>query len=48
MKDQFLENYNIAKYYGLLSEYLKYYRFFRKQGVSRSFAAYYSSKEIGV
>jgi hypothetical protein len=48
MIDQFVENYYMAKSYGLLSEYLKYYRFFRKQKVSRAFAAYYSSKEIGV
>ena len=48
MRDQFLENYYIAKSYNMVDDYLWYYRFFRKQGVSRTFAAYYSIKEIGV
>jgi hypothetical protein len=48
MRDQFLENYYIAKSYGMIDDYLWYYRFFRKQKVSRAFAAYYSAKEIGV
>lgn len=48
MRDQFLENYYIAKSYGMVDDYLWYYRFFRKQKVSRAFAAYYSAKEIGV
>ena len=48
MRDQFLENYYIAKSYGMVDDYLWYYRFFRKQGVSRDFAAYYSAKELGV
>ena len=48
MRDQFLENYYIAKSYNMVDDYLWYYRFFRKQKVSRAFAAYYSAKEIGV
>ncbi len=48
MRDQFLEIYYNAKSYGMKDDYLWYYRFFRKQKVSRAFAAYYSAKEIGV
>lgn len=48
MIDQFAEHYYVANSYGMVSDYLWYYRFFRKQGVSRHFAAYYAAKEIGV
>jgi len=45
MIDQFPEHYYIAKSYGLVQEYVDTYRFFRRQGVSRPFAAYYAAKE---
>jgi len=48
MKDQFLEHWYVAKSYGLLAEFLDFYRYFRMQGVSRAFSAYYAAKEIGI
>jgi hypothetical protein len=48
MIDQFTEHWYVAKSYGLLYEYLDFYRFFRMQGVSRAFSAYYASKEVGI
>ena len=45
MVDEFAEWYFVADSYGLLQEFLSMYRFFRKQGVSRAFAAYYAAKE---
>jgi hypothetical protein len=45
MIDQFPEHYYIAESYGLEREFLDTYRYFRKQGVTRSFAAYYAAKE---
>ena len=45
MIDQFAEHYYIAKSYGLVQEFVDTYRYFRKQGVSRPFAAYYAAKE---
>ncbi len=45
MIDQFPEHYYIAKSYGLVQEFVETYRYFRKQGVSRPFAAYYAAKE---
>ena len=48
MVDQFSEHWYVAKSYGLLSEFLDSYRYFRKQGVSRAFSAYHAAKEIGI
>jgi hypothetical protein len=45
MIDQFAAHYYIAKSYGLEREFVDTYRFFRKQKVSRAFAAYYAAKE---
>jgi len=45
MIDQFAEHYFIAKSYGLVQEFVDTYRFFRRQGVARPFAAYYAAKE---
>jgi hypothetical protein len=45
MIDQFPEHYYIAESYGLEREFLDTYRYFRKQGVTRAFAAYYAAKE---
>lgn len=45
MIDQFAEHYYIAKSYGLVQEFVDTYRFFRRQGVARPFAAYYAAKE---
>ena len=45
MIDQFPEHYYIAKSYGLVQEFVDTYRFFRRQGVSRPFAAYYAAQE---
>lgn len=48
MIDQFSEHWYVAKSYGLSPEFLDFYRFFRMQGVSRAFSAYYAAKEIGI
>ena len=45
MIDTFPEHYYIAESYGLEREFLDTYRYFRKQGVTRAFAAYYAAKE---
>ena len=45
MIDQFPEHYYIAKSYGLVKEFVETYRFFRRDGMSRPFAAYHAAKE---
>ena len=45
MIDHFFSHYFIAKSYGLEREFVDTYKFFRRQGVSRPFAAYYAALE---
>ena len=45
MIDHFSSHYYVAKSYGLEREFVDTYKFFRRQGVSRPFAAYYAAQE---